>query len=544
MGIRDLLFVGVVLGGVAAIGAGLYPPRLDARNAGRPAPPMTAGRGIDETVRRVNEAFRRGWAEDGLTPARPAPELAVLRRLSLAMTGTVPSLQELRGLETAPSGRATARYLDDLLADRRFSDYFAERLGRAYVGTEGGPFLVFRRRRFVSWLSDALLEDRPYDRVVRDLIASDGLWTDRPATNFLTVTFDPDKKIIDPDRVAGRVARAFIGAPARLRPVPRPPVRPLDPARLSRTGRVLRPGPIGSDRRPRREERGVRPGQPQDEQARGRRARVPLLPELLPAEGKNAGTRRDRLARWVTDPKNPGLARATVNRVWALMLGRPMVEPVNDFAAGEDLPEPLTVLADDFIAHGFDLHRLIRAIAATEVFGLDSTLPSTSETLAEAAEKAWAVFPLTRLRPEQVVGGMLQSACLTTIDADSPILLRVMRFGGENDFVKRYGDSGEDEFDGRAGTIPQRLLMMNGDLVRDRTKPEVLNASFRIASFAPDDRAAVEVSYLTTLTRKPTPEESRHFEARLAGAKGKDRQARVSDLIWTLVNSSEFSWNH
>ena len=58
-----------------------------------------------------------------------------------------------------------------LLSDRRFSDYFAERLARSYVGTEGGPFLFFRRHRFVSWLSDELLKNRPYDQIVRDLIA-------------------------------------------------------------------------------------------------------------------------------------------------------------------------------------------------------------------------------------------------------------------------------------------------------------------------------------------------------------------------------------
>ena len=85
---------------------------------------------------------------------------------------------------------------------------------------------------------------------------------------------------------------------------------------------------------------------------------------------------------------------------------------------------------------------------------------------------------------------------------------------------------------------------MNGDLVRDRTKPEILNASFRIASFAPTDRAAVEVAYLTTLTRKPTPEESRYFEGKLSGNRGKPRGNTISDLVWTLVNSTEFSWNH
>jgi len=61
---------------------------------------------------------------------------------------------------------------------------------------------------------------------------------------------------------------------------------------------------------------------------------------------------------------------------------------------------------------------------------------------------------------------------------------------------------------------------------------------------APDDRSAVEISYLAVLTRRPTPEEAAHFEARLAGSKGNSRSQHLEDLYWALLNSSEFSWNH
>src|SRR5207247_2185794 len=116
---------------------------------------------------------------------------------------------------------------------------------------------------------------------------------------------------------------------------------------------------------------------------------VPFLPELLPSGSQ--GNRRERLARWVTDPRNPSLARATVNRVWALMFGRPLVEPVDDLATLDTVPEPLTILADDFVSHGFDLRRLVRAIAATEVFQLDGTSDSVATAeAAELAEKSWA----------------------------------------------------------------------------------------------------------------------------------------------------------
>src|SRR5206468_2650089 len=100
-----------------------------------------------------------------------------------------------------------------LLADPRSSDYLGERFARALVGTIDGPFLIYRRGRFVSWLADELHADRPYDQIVRQLIASDGLWTSEPATNFITVAITAGMQNKGPDetKLAARVYRAFLG---------------------------------------------------------------------------------------------------------------------------------------------------------------------------------------------------------------------------------------------------------------------------------------------------------------------------------------------
>jgi hypothetical protein len=86
--------------------------------------------------------------------------------------------------------------------------------------------------------------------------------------------------------------------------------------------------------------------------------------------------------------------------------------------------------------------------------------------------------------------------------------------------------------------------MLNGTLVKEKSGSGLFNASRRIAEQAREDRQAVEVAYLTVLTRRPTTEELAHFTARLAGTTGQERKDRVSDLFWTLFNSTEFSWNH
>jgi hypothetical protein len=133
---------------------------------------------------------------------------------------------------------------------------------------------------------------------------------------------------------------------------------------------------------------------------------------------------------------------------------------------------------------------------------------------------------------------------LKTIDATSPVMVRIIRFFEQNDFLKRYGDLGEDEFREAGGTIPQRLVMMNGKLTHERTKEDLMmNAATRIGAVAPDDATAVETAYLATLTRRPEPEERTYFVERQKHRAG-NRAREVEDLYWTLINSTEFSWNH
>ena len=534
MGRRDLLFAAVILGASAAIGSSLVPRRP------RPIPPPLADPGFRAAVDRVDAALRRGRSRSGLEPAPRAADLAVLRRVTLALKGSIPSLEEIRRFEALPAGSRLGLRVEEILRERRCVDYLAERLARAFVGVEGGPFLVYRRRRFVSWLGDELIRNRPYDQLARDLIAGRGLWTDHPATNFVSVTIDADgAKKPDPERLAARVARAFLGVRldcAQCHDHPFQPWKRADFRGLAAyfgqvhsglTGIADGPGEFEVDDKHDGKKVAIAP-------------RVPFLPDLDP----KLGTRRDRLAAWATDPRNPNFARVAANRAWALLFGRPLVDPVDDLGSVAEIPEALDLLAGDFAAHGHDLRRLFRLIASTEAFALDST--SGSETGAgEAAEAAWAAFPITRLRPEQVAAALLQSASTATIDADSHILVRLATFGGVNDFVARHGDPGEEEFHLEpSSTIPQRLLMMNGDLVHKKTIGDLANASARIALLAPDDDRAIEAAYLATLTRRPTPDELAHFRTRLAGTRGEARKGRMTDLTWALLNATEFSWDH
>src|SRR2546423_205902 len=122
---KNLLFIGLVLAGFAALTGGLIPEKIS-----RPAETKARTESLPPAdhqpiVREVDGLFRATWSAKNLTPANPAPELAVARRLALALTGSIPSLEEIRRFEAQPAGERLHSYIGHLLQDRRYTDYFA-----------------------------------------------------------------------------------------------------------------------------------------------------------------------------------------------------------------------------------------------------------------------------------------------------------------------------------------------------------------------------------------------------------------------------------
>jgi hypothetical protein len=177
-------------------------------------------------------------------------------------------------------------------------------------------------------------------------------------------------------------------------------------------------------------------------------------------------------------------------------------------------------------------------------FRTSSTLAEVSEDDYSTAAEQWAVFPLSRLRPEQVIGAMIQAGRLQTIDQNSNLLARTIRFFREQDFVGEYGDAGEAELDARSGTVSQALLRMNGKLTRELFEAGAFSSAGRLSAMASNDDQLVELCFLVTLARRPTAEERQFFIPSIEGTKNKDRGRATEDLLWSLVNSAEFSWNH
>ena len=510
---------------------------------------------MSDTVAKVNRLFETRWDQSGLVPASQAPQLQILRRLSLALYGTVPALEEIRRFEADRAPDRLARWVTGMLRDRRFPEYFAERLARSYVGVDGGDFIVYRRDRFVEWLTEALAENRPYDDIVREMIANRGLWTGSPSTNFITAALVMGE--LEEEKLAGRVFRAFLGQRVDCAQCHDHPFSDWKQSQFEGVAAFFGQTRLSLGVFDRAEVDGQSVEFEVLDQESGKQRqvvpRVPFHDEWLPA----SGTRRARLAAWVTHPDQRRFDRAIVNRVWGLLFGKPYLQPV------DDLPDPteqvtedlLDILAVDFRDRGRDLRQLILAMVLSRPFLLDSQHSADqdpAEKVVAAASEGevnrlldeWAVFPLTRLRPEQVIGAMLQASSVGTIDRRSHLIVRTMRLIRESEFLQEYGDLGEDELEIHPGTIPQALLRMNGELSNALSQASPFSSAGRVLAVSPDDENVVENCFLLCLTRSPSAELKAVFVEQLRGQSPDQRKEIIEDLVWSLFNSEPFAWNH
>lgn len=521
---------------------------------------------VERAIGKLDAAMTAIWTEHGGEVAPEADWMTVSRRLSLALVGSGLPLEEIRALQSLPAGQRIEYQIERLLRDPRHHDYWAERWTRAVVGAGEGPFITYRRRRFRLWLSDEIAANRPIDKLVRQLITGRGLPTDRPEVNFLTVTMDSDEQgQPDPIRLAARTSRAFLGLridclqchddflgnaslgdKGELRAGTQQDFHSLaafySPARFNGLQGIrdvehaYKYQYLNAD-----DEVVVEPS-------------VPFNQHLLPT----TGDARQRLATWLTHPENQQFSYAIVNRIWALMFGRSLTDAVDDLRLDQPPHQAVEVLAKELVNSGYDLRHLIRVIAGSRAFRLSSEADFEITT---AHEANGSVFPLVRLRPEQVAASVIQAARVKTVDRDSSLLVQLQKFGGINDFVTRYGDIGEDEFEQDSITITQRLLMLNGDLVREHGDSNpILNSTSHINLFSRSAAEAIENVYLCVLNRLPDEEEIAIYTDRLQKdnqqidpqrvngltnpqATG-EREQVLADLFWVLTNSSEFSWNH
>jgi hypothetical protein len=259
--------------------------------------------------------------------------------------------------------------------------------------------------------------------------------------------------------------------------------------------------------------------------------------------------RRAELGKWIADPKNDALAKAFVNRLWAHFLGRGFVNPVDDFGTHNppSHPELLDRLARAFKESGYDVKKLCRWIMTSRAYQLSSTNTNTN-TKSKSSEKEESLFSQMQLKPmtpEQMFDSLLTATMAHRTGSGGDESRR--RNVWLSQFLFAFANDEAEESTSFQGTIPQALMMMNGELMREALsgKPgsflgNVLEQS-RLQTRAPE-AYMVDAIYLAALSRYPTAKELGQAEQYLTAYP--DSLQVLQDLFWALLNSNEFVLIH
>ncbi|MBX6315023.1 MAG: DUF1553 domain-containing protein [Isosphaeraceae bacterium] len=487
---------------------------------------------------RIDQAVFAKLNRMRIPPSEPCTDQEFLRRVYLDAIGILPSVQEYQAFLADPSPDRRAKLVDRLLERPEFLDFwtlkFADvlRSNSRLIQPKGAQ--VFNR-----WIRESLAQNKPMDQLVRELLTAAGSTFQNPAANYYRISRDPENSVETTAQLflGVRIQCAkchnhpferwtqddYYGFAAFFAQVKQKKGRFTDEeiiytatqgdVRQPRTGQVMKPKALGG-------------------------------PTFDPAAAP--GDRRVQLAAWLTSPDNPFFAKSLVNRVWFHLMGRGIVEPVDDFrdsnpASNDEL---LDGLAADFVKDGYDLKKLIRSILISRTYALSAR---TNELNAD--DTLYFSHAYTRLLPAEVLLDAISTVTGVATPFDGlPKGARATQIPDgkmENPFLKTFGRPArelacecERESD---SNLSQALQLIGGATVNGKLRDD----NGRMAQLAKSTLSPEEITrelYLIALSREPNATELEAAVKHLTSAP--DRRQAVEDLGWVLINSKEFLFRH
>jgi hypothetical protein len=496
----------------------------------------------DQLSQQIDAQLEKSWRDHGIHPAQPAGDAEFMRRVYLDLTGRVPSVAEAREFLSATEPDRRETLVNRLLSHRDHATHFASAWRSILIPADVDLTRLGGAGKFDEWLAERFTANEPYDKIVEQLLLAEGRVSESGPLLFYAAVK------LNPEELAARTSRAFLGVRMECAQCHD---HPFDDdisqrdfwsfaalfARISRPeGKMEMTSPVlqvrdnrsGDVKLPESEEI-VPPRLPETE--------TPLV------EGDQSPSRRRQMVDWLTARDNKHFAQATVNRVWAHLFGRGLVEPVDDMRPANPAiaPEVLDALARDFAASGFDLRRLVRALVLTKAYQLssESTNDDPSRTL------YFAQMNIKSFTAEQLYD------CITVVSgsggagaarADATSLARTGD-ATRAAFIQQFRTQPGQATDYQAG-IPQALTMMHGALVSRATDKATSGLLKSLSAPFFTDEQRVDTLFLATLSRYPAEGERDAVVETLAALGAADRQQALGDVLWALVNSAEFTLNH
>lgn len=505
----------------------------------------------------VDEHVFANLKQVGIPPSPVCDDATFLRRVTLDIAGRLPTEQEATAFAADSDKDKRDKAIDALLATPDYADYFASKWTallknrRDVESDKPGNFA------FHAWVRDSLLANKPYDQFVRELLAATGSVSGNPPVAWYGRVTEPKQQVED-------VAQLFLGVRVQCAQCHHHPFERWSQddyysltAFFTRIGRkpenysgAARGEVMIFHRRGMAAATNVKTGASLKPAALG-----DAMPPIAPDEDP-----RLRLADWMSSKQNPFFAKALVNRYWKHFFGRGLVEPEDDIRDTNPPTNPalLAALERHFIESGFDLKALVRAIAGSRAYQL-STTPNEYNL---ADTQNYSRFYPRRLPAEVLLDTIDHVAGTKTDFANLPpgtraVALPDNSYNRSTPFLKVFGrPEGESVCECervQSSSLAQSLHLINASDI----KSKLADANGRAQRLAKSDQPVeqkVRELYLAAFAREPRPEELKTAADYLAeprvAADGKaldaQRAARenLQDLVWALINTKEFLFNH
>ncbi len=274
-----------------------------------------------------------------------------------------------------------------------------------------------------------------------------------------------------------------------------------------------------------------------------------MRPKVLGGDTPTIGPEQDRrvvLVDWLTAPDNPWFARNVVNRIWAHFMGRGMVEPTDDVRVSNppSHPELLKLLGRRFVETGYDIRAIVRDICNARTYQLAT---ATNETNA-ADQRNFSHAMIRRLSAEQLLDAVSQVTGVPEKFAGLPLGARAMQVADAKSgsyFLTTFGRPPRVSpctcERRNEATLSQALHLINGDTIWRKLRDGQGRLSKLLEAGIPPQQI-IDRSYIATLSRPPTETERQTALTYIAAAA--NPREGLEDILWALLNSQEFVFNH
>jgi hypothetical protein len=469
-------------------------------------------------------------------PSDVCSDEVFLRRATIDVTGLLPTIEEYQAFMADADPAKRARLVDRLLERKEFSEIWALKWANLLMVKSNNDVSYKSMFLYSNWLTNQISSNVPLNQMVQNLLSASGGTFKNPATNYYQIERDTLK-------TAENVAQVFMGIRTQCSQCHNHPFDrwTMDDyysfaAFFAQIGRKQ-----GEDYR----ETIIfnSGGGEVNHPVGGRRMAPKFLGGATPnVDGKD---RRAELVKWLASPENPYFATSVANRVWAHFFGLGIVEPIDDIRVSNPAsnPELFQSLGDKLTSYNYDFKQLVRDICNSHAYQRSSQANASNEE----DTKNFSHSRIRRIPAESLLDCLSQVTEIQEKFQGLPLGARAVQVADgttSNYFLTSFGRSPRTTVCAAEATteptLSQALHLINGDTVarkigESKRLQKLIDAGQKPAQI-------VETIYLACLSRKPSPEEMQKLEGLLA-AEANPRNA-VDDILWAVLNSREYLFNH